>query len=79
MENLLLVLDEIDDVFAMLGLVWRSIFSFLLAIAAFVATGFVFLKIPFVVAFLAVTLLILGGIDELRSRQMSQPAAAIDA
>jgi hypothetical protein len=68
MENLLLVLDELDDLFAMAGAVSRSVFSFLLAVAAFVATGFIALKIPLVVAFVAAALIILGSIDLLRTR-----------
>jgi len=69
MENLLLVFDELDDVYAMVGLVWRPIVSFLAAIAAFLATGFLFLKAPFMLTFIAAALLSLGLIDAVRSRR----------
>ena len=74
MEDLLLVLDEIDDLFAMVGSIWRPVASFLLAVAAFVATGFLFLRVPLLLAFLAATLISLGVLDELRNRrQLSRP------
>jgi hypothetical protein len=69
MEDFLLVFDELDDVYAMLGLVWRSIVSFLAATAAFVGTGFLFLKAPFILTFVAAALLSLGLIDAIRDRR----------
>jgi hypothetical protein len=69
MENLLLVFDELDDVYAMVGLVWRSVMSFIVAIAAFVLTGFLFLKMPFTITFVAAALLSLGTLDALRARR----------
>jgi hypothetical protein len=71
MEDLLLVFDELDDAFAVLGLVWRSIVSFVAATAAFVGTGFLFLKAPFTLTFIAAALLSLGLIDAIRDRRIS--------
>ncbi len=79
MENLLLVFDELDDLFAMAGSVWRSALSMLLAVAAFVATGFVFLRMPYVVSSIAAVLLILGAIDALRQRRATTSSLAADA
>ena len=69
MEDLLLVFDELDDVYAMVGLVWRPIVSFLVAVAAFVGTGLLFLKAPIVLTFVAAALLSLGLIDTVRARR----------
>jgi uncharacterized membrane protein YesL len=74
MEDLLLVFDELDDVYAMVGLVWRSVASFLMAVAAFVGTGFLFLKVPVILTFVAAAFLSLGLIDAVRDRrQAHQP------
>jgi len=71
MENLLLVFDELDDVYAMVGLVWRPIISFLAAVAAFLATGFLFLKAPIALTFVAAAFLSLGLIDAVRTRRQA--------
>jgi hypothetical protein len=71
-ENLLLVFDEIDDVFSTVGLIWRPVVSFLVAVALFVATGFVFLTFPIVVEVLAVGLVAAGLFESLRQRRLSQ-------
>ena len=71
MEDLLLVFDEIDDVFSTIGLIWRPIASFLGAVALFVATGFVFLTNPLVAEVLAVGLVSLGLLEMLRQRRLS--------
>ena len=72
MENLLLVLDEIDDVFSTIGLVWRPIVSFLAAVALFVATGFLFITLPVVVEVMAFCLVTAGLIDFIRQRRVQQ-------
>jgi hypothetical protein len=74
MENLLLVLDEIDDLFSTLGLVWRPVVSFLSAVAMFVVTGFIFLTIPMAAEILAIALVSLGLLDMLRQRRNQQAA-----
>ena len=76
MENLLLVLDEIDDLFSMAGLIWRPVVSFLSAVALFIATGFVFLTIPLTAEIIAVALVSVGLLEMLRKRRLSQAAEA---
>ena len=75
MEDLLLVIDEIDDLYSTAGLIWRPVVSFLCAVALFVATGFVFLTIPIVAEILAVVLVSLGLLQMLRQRR-NQTAVA---
>ena len=72
MEDLLLVLDEIDDVFSTVGLIWRPIASFVAAVAMFVATGFVFISFPLAAELLAVALVSVGLLEMLRQRRLSQ-------
>jgi len=69
MENLLLVLDEIDDLYAMAGLVWRPVVSFLSAVALFLATGFIFLTIPMTAEILALGLIGWGLFEYVRERR----------
>jgi hypothetical protein len=69
-EDILLVFDEIDDVFSTVGLLWRPIVSFLAAVALFVATGFIFLTIPLAAEVLAVGLVSLGLLEMLRQRHI---------
>jgi hypothetical protein len=69
-EDLLLVFDEIDDVFSTVGLLWRPIVSFLAAVAMFVATGFIFLTNPLAAEMLAVGLVSLGLLEMLRQRHI---------
>jgi len=71
-ENLLLVFDEIDDVFSTVGLIWRPIVSFLSAVALFVATGFVFYRFPLAAEILAVGLVGIGLLEMLRQRRLNQ-------
>jgi hypothetical protein len=71
-ENLLLVFDEIDDLFSTVGLIWRPIVSFLGALATFIATGFVFLSFPLAAEFLAVALVSIGVLEMLRQRRLQQ-------
>ena len=70
MEDLLLVFDEIDDVYSTLGLVWRPIASFLAAVAVFVATGFVFVAMPVLTEVLAIGLVGTGLLEMLRQRRL---------
>lgn len=76
MEDLLLVLDEIDDLYSMAGLIWRPLVSFLCAVALFIATGFVFLAAPFTAEIIAAALVSLGVFEMLRQRRQNQ---AVDA
>ncbi len=76
MENLLLVLDEIDDLFSMAGLIWRPVVSFLSAVVLFIATGFVFLTIPLTAEIIAVALVSVGLLEMLRKRRLNQAAEA---
>ncbi len=72
MENCLLIFDELDDLVAMVGAMWRPIAGFLTAMALFVATGFVFYNMPIIAEALAFVLVTLGVIDTVReSRQDS--------
>ncbi len=68
MENLLLVLDELDDLVAMVGALWRPVVGFLTAAALFVATGFVFYSMPMAAEALALVLVSLGVLDTFRER-----------
>jgi uncharacterized membrane protein len=72
MENLLLVLDEIDDVFSTLGLIWRPILSFVVAVALFVGTGFVFFSAPWVAEIIGLSLIALGGLEFIRQRRVAR-------
>ena len=71
MENFLLLLDEIDDLVAMAGALWRPIASFLIAVVLFFATGFVFYSIPLLAEVIALGLVILGVVDTFRERRKS--------
>jgi TRAP-type mannitol/chloroaromatic compound transport system permease large subunit len=75
-EDLLLVFDEIDDVFSTVGLIWRPIVSFLAAVALFVATGFVFITFPIAAEMLAVGLVGLGLLEMVRQRRLSHDNAS---
>jgi O-antigen ligase len=77
-ENLLLVFDEIDDVFSTVGLIWRPIVSFLVAVALFVATGFVFVTFPVAAEILAVGLVGVGLLETLRQRRANQVDMTVD-
>jgi hypothetical protein len=79
MENLLLVWDEIDDLFSMTAAIWRPIASFLLALAAFIATGFVYLSAPMTVAAVAAVLLLIGYVQELKERRLQPVEAQLEA
>jgi hypothetical protein len=74
MENFLLVLDELDDLYAMAGLVWRPVVSFLAAVLLFVATGFVFYAMPMTVAVLSFVLVAAGIFESIRRRRAEQAA-----
>jgi hypothetical protein len=69
-EDLLLVLDEIDDVYSTIGLLWRPIASFVAAVAVFVATGFLFMAMPVLTEVLAIGLVSTGLIGMLRQRRL---------
>jgi multisubunit Na+/H+ antiporter MnhG subunit len=71
-EDLLLVFDEIDDVFSTVGLIWRPVVSFLVAVALFVATGFVFITFPIAAEMLAVGLVGAGLLEMVRQRRLNQ-------
>jgi multisubunit Na+/H+ antiporter MnhG subunit len=71
-EDLLLVFDEIDDVFSTVGLIWRPVVSFLVAVALFVATGFVFITFPVTAEMLAVGLVGAGLLEMVRQRRLNQ-------
>ena len=73
MENFLLLLDELDDLIAMVGALWRPITSFLIAVVLFIATGFVFYNIPVLAEVIALGLVALGVIDTFRERNESRP------
>jgi lipopolysaccharide export LptBFGC system permease protein LptF len=75
MENLLLVLDEIDDLFSMFGLIWRPFVSLVFAVALFVATGFIFVTLPKTVEIVAIALVGFGLLDMVRQRLQSQATA----
>jgi ABC-type transport system involved in cytochrome bd biosynthesis fused ATPase/permease subunit len=75
MENLLLVWDEIDDVFSSLRAMWPSIASFLTAVAAFTATGLLSFYAPVTVIGLAMTLLLAGLVLRLKDRELAQSPA----
>ena len=74
MENLLLVFDEIDDVFSTLGLIWRPILSFVIAAALFVGTGFVFFSAPWLAEAIGAALIAIGGLEFIRQRRASRDA-----
>jgi hypothetical protein len=71
-ENLLLLWDELDDVFGVVGLVWRSVASLLVAVSLFVATGFLFVRMPVLAAVGTCTILGAGlalvTLDAIRQR-----------
>jgi hypothetical protein len=75
MENFLLLLDEIDDLVAMAGALWRPVAGFLAAVALFVGTGFVFYNVPLLAEGLALLLVTLGLIDTFRERRTVAIAA----
>jgi len=77
MENLLLVLDEIDDLFSMAGLIWRPVVSFLCALTLFIATGFIFLTTPFTAEIIAVALMSVGLLEMVRQRRQNKVADAV--
>jgi hypothetical protein len=79
MENLLLIWDEIDDLFSMVGAIWRPIASFALALAAFIATGFVYLYAPLTVAVVAAVLLLVGFAQELKDRRLRSVVPQLEA
>jgi Flp pilus assembly protein protease CpaA len=74
MEDLLLVLDEIDDVFSMIASKWHSIVSFLAAVALFLFTGFVFLTMPMTAIALAAGLIGWGTYEYVRERRVAARA-----
>lgn len=78
MENLLLIFDELDDFYAMVGLVWRPILSFLCAAALFVLTGFIFYRMPMTVGLVGASLLTLGLIDAARERRPARSVSIDD-
>ena len=71
MENFLLLLDELDDLVAMVGALWRPVAGFLTAVALFFATGFVFYSMPILAEAIALVLVILGVIDTFRERRQT--------
>ncbi|HTE41088.1 MAG TPA: hypothetical protein VK629_09665 [Steroidobacteraceae bacterium] len=75
MEDLLLVLDEIDDFFAMIAMKWHSIASLVLAVAAFIATGFVFFTAPLAAEVLALGLISWGVFERVRERRVEFASA----
>lgn len=77
MEDLLLVFDEIDDVYSTIGLIWRPIVSFLAAVAVFIATGWAFVTMPIVIEVLAIGLVSAGLLDVLRQRLLNNTGIAI--
>jgi len=74
MENLLLVLDEIDDVFSTLGLIWRPIASFVAAVMLFVGTGFMFFNAPWIAEIIGLALIAMGGVEFIRQRRLASEA-----
>ena len=70
-EDFLLVFDEIDDLYSTVGLIWRQIVSFLVAVALFIATGFVFITFPTAAEMLVVGLVGLGLLEMVRQRRLS--------
>jgi hypothetical protein len=70
MEDFLLVFDELDDLVAMAGALWRPIAGFLVAVALFCATGFIFYSMPMLAEGIALILVILGVIDTFRERRL---------
>jgi len=79
MEDFLLLFDELDDLVAMVGALWRPIAGFLLAVALFVAIGFVFYSIPMLAEGIALVLVILGVINTFRERQQTSLTEATQA
>jgi hypothetical protein len=77
MEDLLLVLDEIDDLFSIVAMKWRSVASFLIATLMFIATGFLFLSMPITVEVIAFALVGLGLVNMVRERRHNHSAASI--
>lgn len=69
MEILLLWLDELDDLVAMVGALWRPVVGFLTAVALFVGTGFLFYSMPMAAEALALVLVTLGVLDTFRERR----------
>jgi hypothetical protein len=72
MEDFLLLFDELDDLIAMVGALWRPIAGFLVALALFFTTGFVFYSMPLLAEALALILVILGIIDTFRERRANE-------
>lgn len=69
MEDFLLLFDELDDLFAIAGALWRPVASFVIAILLFVATGFVFYSMPMLAEAIAFVLVVLGVISTFRERR----------
>ena len=69
MENLLLLWDELDDVVAMVGALWRPVAGFLAAVALFFVTGFVFYSMPMAAEALALGLVAWGVFETFRERR----------
>ena len=70
MEDFLLLFDELDDLFAIAGALWRPVVSFLLAVLLFIATGFIFYSMPMLAEAIAFVLVVLGVITTFRERQV---------
>ena len=77
MEDFLLLFDELDDLVAMVGALWRPVVEFLSAVALFTATGFAFYSMPMVAEAIALVLVVLGVIHTFRERRTraQQPAS----
>ena len=69
MEIFLLWLDELDDLVAMVGALWRPMVGFLTAVALFVGTGFLFYSMPMAAEALALVFVTLGVLDTFRERR----------
>jgi hypothetical protein len=69
MENFLLLLDELDDLVAMVGSLWRPVVGFLTAVALFVVTGFVFYSMPMAAEAIALVLVTLGVVATFREKR----------
>jgi hypothetical protein len=76
MENFLLLLDELDDLVAMVGALWRPVVGFLTAVALFVATGMLFYNMPMAAEGLALLLVMLGLLDTFRERREARDRTA---
>jgi ABC-type nitrate/sulfonate/bicarbonate transport system permease component len=78
MEDFLLLFDELDDLVAMAVSLWRPIVGFLVAVALFCLTGFIFYSTPILAEAIALVLVILGVIHTFRESRIDNEQDATE-